>query len=136
MAQRVDRGPAVPYHLFDEEIEDEFVCSMVRAAQRVEDHTADWAGEYFVCGLNVKPEDLCTPRAKAVYEVLLKVVEKGEVPSWAIIRSYMLEAGVNGGQARTRLAYLLGMSTGCISAIPTHVERLQDLAAQRAEYRG
>jgi hypothetical protein len=134
VAQQVKRGPSVPYHLFDEEIEDEFVCSMVRAAQRVEDHTADWAGEYFLCGLNLKPVDLFTPRAKAIYEALLAVVEKGDVPSWAILRSHMLEAGHDPGATRTRMSYLLGMSTGCISAIPTHVERLQDLAAQRAGY--
>ena len=134
MAQRVERRPAVPYHLFDEEIEDEFVCSMVRAAQRVEGATADWAGEYFVCGLNVRPDHLYTPRAKAVYEVLLKVVEKGEVPSWAILRNYMMESGEDPGRTRTRLAYLLGMSTGCISAIPTHVERLQQLFEQRRGY--
>lgn len=126
--------PRPPYHLFDEEIEDEFVCSMIRAAQRVEAHTADWAGEYFMCGLNVKVDDLGSPRAKAVYSALLAIVERGEVPSWAILRSYMLEGGFDPSETRTRLSFLLGMSTGCISAIPTHVERLQDLAQQRLAY--
>lgn len=132
MPQQVGRS-SVPYHLFDEEVEDEFVCSMVRAAQRVEGNTADWAAEYFAFGIQIQPDDLCTPRAKSVYETLLKVVRDGGVPSWGILRSCMLEAG-QFRDARTRLSYLLGMSTGLISAIPTLVARLQELARQRAEH--
>lgn len=125
-------GKQLPQHLIDAELEEEFVCSMVRAAQRVEGDTADWASEYFLQGLEIQPADLVCYPARDIYAAAVEIVERGGVPAWSLVRSAMLERGDR--NTLLKVHHLIGMSTGLISAIPTFVERLKDLAAQRTAY--
>lgn len=125
----------MPPHLIDPELEDEFICALGWAAQRASDDTfpdQNAALDFFTRGLEIDLEDLLQPPARAVYRAIRDVIADGEVPAWAVLKNELKRS--QPAVAHNYLPYVLSMGTGLISALPTYVERIKAIVAERTQY--
>ena len=127
----------IPLHLLPREVEQEFVCAMGWAAQKAangDEHALD----YFRQGAQLDPADLFLVEARAVFEIVLQLAEKGEFPAWSLIKAEVTHQLGLSDQLATRLRFLTDtmLAGAFVSAIPSYEKTIREAAEGRRYHAG